>query len=417
MRVAHTHASLDDLGIVAAARKDPYEILGVSRTASQGEIKKAYYALAKKYHPDTNKDSDARVKFTQVQEAYELLSDEGKRAQFDQFGFGFQGGGGPPPPGGGGGAGGGGGPHPGGGFYSYSSSSSSGGQGFPGGFNPNDIFNQFFGGGFTGGASNFGGDMGGNGNGGEPFRHMSGDNIQTPLTISFMDAVKGTKKTVHVQRVADCSTCAGSGLKKGIKRQVCQTCHGSGMQTVQMGGFHMQSTCNACGGQGQAIPAGGQCDTCNGMGKVREPTSVIVDIPAGVDNKARIRVPGEGDAPLKGNGPKGDLFVTLNIQPSKIFKRQDTDVFADAKVPFYKALLGGKVRVPTIDGDVELKIPKGSQADDKIALRGRGIQRLAGTGHGDQIVTLKIGLPRSLTPDQKTLIEKYASLVDPDYRK
>ncbi|ORX49807.1 hypothetical protein DM01DRAFT_1290976, partial [Hesseltinella vesiculosa] len=338
-------------------RRDPYECLGVPKSASQSEIKKAYYAasslssaLAKKYHPDTNKDKDARLRFTQVQEAYELLSDEKKRAEFDQFGFGFQGTGGSQ-----------------GGFYSYTSTD---GHGFPGGFDPNDIFGQFFSGGGYSGGTNYT-DAGAHA-GGDPFRNLSGESIQAPLTISFMEACKGTKKSVSVQRVINCSTCSGSGMKQGIKRDLCKTCHGSGVQTVQMGGFHMQTTCSTCAGQGQSIPPGGQCDTCNGLGK---------------------------------------------IQPSKIFKRQDTDVFLDTKIPFYKALLGGKVRIPTIDGDVELKVPKGSQADDKIALRGRGIQRLQSSGRGDQIVTLKIDLPRTMSNEQRSLIETFASLVDRDYQK
>ncbi|KAI8092629.1 DnaJ domain-containing protein [Halteromyces radiatus] len=375
-------------------KEDPYKILGISKSASQNDIKKAYYALAKKYHPDTNKEKNAREKFTQVQEAYEMLSDEQKRAQFDQYGYGFEGG--PSTAGG---------PGPGfgpGGFYSQTSS-----QGFPGGFDPNDIFNQFF-----GGASHYQQAAGM----GEGFRTMTGENLQTPLTITFMEAVKGTKKTVHIQQVTNCSSCKGNGMKQGIKKETCKVCHGSGVQTVQMGGFNMQTTCSVCGGAGAAIPLGGECSTCQGIGKIRERKAVQVEIPPGVDNKARIRVVGQGDAPLKGNGPHGDLFVSLNIQPSKIFSRQDQDIFLNTKIPFYKAILGGKIRIPTIDGDVELKIPKGSQADDKIALRGRGIQHMRGTGRGDQVVTLKVELPRILRDDQRTLIEKYAQLVDPEYR-
>ncbi|RCH94139.1 hypothetical protein CU098_004792 [Rhizopus stolonifer] len=393
---------------VQQQKLDPYKTLGVPKTASQNDIKKAYYKLAKQYHPDTNKDKDAREKFVQIQEAYEILSDEQKRKQYDQFGHGFEGGAA--------------GPGSSGGFYNSSSSSS----GFPGGFDPNDIFSQFFGGGFSGSSAGFGsggfsaagfGDAGfGSAAGGGPFRTMSGEDIQIPLTIEFMEAVKGAKRTVTVNSVTNCPTCHGSGLKSGKSKTQCQVCHGTGMQAVQMGGFHMQATCQACGGAGSSIPLGSQCGTCNSAGKVRSRKQVEVTIPAGVDNNSRICVPGAGDAPLKGQGPHGDLFVSLNIKPSKVFRRQDADIFYDAKIPFYKAMLGGKVRVPTIDGDVEVKVPSGSQAEDSIALRGRGIQRLRGSSRGDQIVQLKIEFPRSLHGKQRELIEKYAALVDDEYK-
>ncbi|RCH86548.1 hypothetical protein CU098_001817, partial [Rhizopus stolonifer] len=323
--------------------------------------------LAKKYHPDTNKDKDAREKFVQIQEAYEILSDDEKRRQYDQFGHGFDGG----APGGGGG------------FH---------GSGFPGGFDPNDIFNPFG-------------------------RTSSGDSIQSPLTLSFMEAVKGATKFVQVDRVTNCSTCHGSGLKAGKSKNTCSVCHGSGVQTIMMGGgFGMQTTCQACSGEGSSVPPGCGCASCNSMGKVRERKTVKVTVPPGVDQGSRIRVAGEGDAPIKGNGPSGDLFVTLNIQASKVFRRQDTDIFVDAKIPFYKAMLGGRIRIPTVDGDVELKVPSGSQPGDNIALRGRGIQRLRSTTRGDQIVTLKVDFPRSLRGKQREIIEEYASLVDDEYK-
>ncbi|KAI8370013.1 hypothetical protein BD560DRAFT_370505 [Blakeslea trispora] len=372
-------------------KRDPYKTLGLSKSSSQSDIKKAYYKLAKQYHPDTNKDKSAREKFVQIQEAYEILSDEEKRKQYDQFGHGFD-------------------------HESQESKGYHGSSGFPGGFDPNDIFSQFFGGGF-GGSGGFGDAGFGSTAAGDPFRTTRGENIQVPLTIDFMEAVKGVNKTVTVESVTHCPTCQGSGMKTGQSKTVCQKCHGTGFQAIQMGGFHMQSTCQTCGGLGEFIPLGAQCNTCHSVGKVREKKQVQVKIPAGVDNQSRIRVPGAGDAPLKGNGPHGDLFVSLNIKPSPIFRRQDADIFCDAKVPFYKAILGGKVRIPTMDGDVEVKIPPGSQSQDNIALRGRGIQRLKGSSRGDQIVQLKIELPRSLQGKQRDLIEKYAALVDKDDQK
>ncbi|KAI9272523.1 hypothetical protein BY458DRAFT_533286 [Sporodiniella umbellata] len=369
-----------------SAKRDPYEVLGVNKGSSSSEIKKAYYGLAKKYHPDTNKDKDAREKFVQIQEAYEILSDDEKRKQYDQFGHGFEGAG---APGGGGG------------FY---------GGGFPGGFDPNDIFSQFFGGGFGGG--------GGTGASRDPFgRTSAGDSIQAPLTLTFMEAVKGATKFVNVDRVTNCFTCHGSGLKAGKKKSSCTVCKGSGVQTIMMGGgFGMQTTCQACGGEGSSIPPNCGCASCNSMGKVKERKTVKVTVPPGVDQGSRLRVSGEGDAPIKGNGPNGDLFVTLNIEASKIFRRQDSDIFVEAKIPFHKALLGGRIRIPTVDGDVELKVPSGSQPGDNISLRGRGIQRLRGISRGDQVVTLKVELPRSLRGKQKEIIEQYAGLVDEEYR-
>ncbi|CAO3653372.1 unnamed protein product [Mucor hiemalis] len=293
----------------------------------------------------------------------------------------------------------GGGGGPGGGFH--------GGGGFPGGFDPNDIFSQFFGGGFGGR---------GGGGGGDPFRQSPGEDLQVPLTLTFMEAVKGATKFVQVNKVTNCDTCHGSGLGAGKKKETCSVCHGAGAQTIMMGGFHMQAACQACGGAGSSIPPGCGCSSCNSMGKVRERKTVQVSVPPGLDQNSRIRISGEGDAPMKGNGPNGDLFVTLNIQASKIFRRQDSDIFVEAKIPFYKAMLGGRIRIPTVDGDVEVKVPSGAQPGDNIALRGRGIQRLRSSTRGDQIVTLKVEFPRSLKGKQREIIEEYASLVDEDYR-
>lgn len=238
--------------------------------------------MAKKYHPDTNKDKDAREKFVQIQEAYEILSDDQKRQQYDQFGHGFDGnnmGGG-------------------GGFH--------GGGGFPGGFDPNDIFSQFFGGGF-------GGRGGGRPGGADPFRQAPGEDLQTHVTLSFMEAVKGTTKYVQVDKVTNCDKCEGSGLDEGKQKETCKNCNGSGVQTIMMGGFHMQAACQACGGVGSSIPQGCGCPSCNSMGKVRERKTVQVKVPPGVDQNTRIKVNGEGDVPLSGKGPSGDLFVNLNV--------------------------------------------------------------------------------------------------------
>lgn len=347
--------------------------------------------MAKKYHPDTNKDKDAREKFVQIQEAYEILSDDDKRKQYDQFGHGFDGGMG-------------GNPYGGGGFHA--------GGGFPGGFDPNDIFSQFFGGGFNarGGGNPFTG-------GGGHARPARGNDVEVPLTLSFMEAVKGITKFIQIKQWANCETCEGSGLRAGKQKSTCSVCHGSGVQTIMMGGFHMQAACQACGGAGSSIPSGCECPTCKSAGVHQQQKTIKITVPPGVDQNSRIRVTGEGDAPLRGGGGlHGDLFVTLNVQPSKVFRRQDSDILVEAKVPFYKAMLGGRVRIPTIDGDVDVKIPSGAQPGDNIALRGRGIQRLRSAQRGDQIVTLKVEFPRSLRGQQKEIIEQYAALVDEEYR-
>ncbi|KAI8328020.1 hypothetical protein BC941DRAFT_445826 [Chlamydoabsidia padenii] len=363
---------------------DPYHILGIPPSANQVDIKKAYYTLAKKYHPDTSKDKDAQDKFAQVQQAYEMLS--GDQHGFHRRGFTST-------------------------FGEDLTTSSRSRHGFE--HDSNEGFHPFFGGGaghhrqpHTTGRDSDG------------FRIMSGENIQTPLTITFIEAAKGTKKTVWIDQVTRCSSCQGTGMKAGISLGSCHTCQGRGIETVRMGrgGYPMQTTCTTCHGSGNSIPFGGECGSCKGIGKVRERTAVEIDIPPGVDNKARLRVPGQGDAPLQGNGPHGDLFVSLNILPSSIFRRQEKDVFMDTKIPFYKAILGGQVQVPTLDGDVELTIPTGSQMDDTLVLEGKGIQQSRGTSRGDQIVTLKVELPSSLDGDRNHMIKKYATLVDPEYR-
>ncbi|RUS27235.1 putative mitochondrial DnaJ chaperone, partial [Jimgerdemannia flammicorona] len=357
-----------------AAKQDPYVILGVSKTASQNDIKKAYYALAKKYHPDTNKDADAREKFVQIQEAYEILSDDQKRAHYDQFG------------------------------HQSEAPSGPSGAGF-GGFDPNDLFSSFFGAGF--GARTAAAGTGASAS--------IGDDIQKPITLTFMEAAKGTTKNITIEPIVSCASCSGTGLKAGKQKETCRTCRGTGVQSMVMGGFHMQTTCQECGGIGTHIPSNAQCQSCDGGGRKTGRKTVQVNIPPGVDNNSRIRMAGEGDAPMRGRGPSGDLYVLLNVLPSETFRRQDSDVFVDTTIPFHLAVLGGEVRVPTIDGDVELKVPSGSQPGDNILLRKRGIKKLRNQGRGDQIVTLKVELPKTLTEGQRSIIQEYAKLVDPAY--
>ncbi|KAJ3232872.1 hypothetical protein HDU81_002617 [Chytriomyces hyalinus] len=418
-RAAQFHASVRHLA--NRPNKDPYKLLGVDKTASPNEIKKAYYAKAKELHPDTNKDPDAKDKFHELQQAYDILSDEKKKASFDQYGqaepnTGFGGGNAGPSgysgggfPGGSGGSGGfsGGFPgassggFPGGGFEGF------GGFGAFGGFDRGPqsggtIFDEIF--------RNFGG------TGGRGFNNSSeaGRDVNVSLRIGFMEAVKGVDKSVNYQSVANCDTCGGSGMKKGAKQTRCATCGGSGSQTYVRGGFQMSTTCTTCGGSGMHIPRDAQCPPCQGQGKAVKVNSATVVIPAGVDNGTKVRVPGKGDAALTGNGPAGDLYVHLEVQPHPIFYREGRDIFVTASVPLHMALLGGTVRVPTVDGDVELTIPPGTQPDEKKRLPNRGVVRVGRKDRGDEYVTIKIDIPRHLSENQRRAFLEAFDLSGPD---
>ncbi|KAI9597645.1 hypothetical protein BDF19DRAFT_434033 [Syncephalis fuscata] len=373
--------SFHTTAVNSALKRDAYEVLGISRTANQSEVKKAYYALAKKYHPDTNKDKSAHDKFVEIQEAYEILSDEQKRASYDQFGHaGF---GGEAPPGAGG----------------FPGSHPFGGNGA--GFSPNDIFEQFFGGGFR--------RSGGAGPGG--FQAV-GDDLQTRLTISFMEAVKGTTKTIRIAPIVTCRTCKGNGTKDGKRPESCKACHGTGHRVIMQGPFQMATPCNVCSGTGEFIPASSQCTTCKGAKRVRESKTVSVDIPPGVDNDVKIRLAGEGDAPGEGNGPRGDLYVQLTVERSSTFKRQGANVYLDVDVPLQKAILGGTIRIPTLTGDVELNVSSGTQPNEIRVLRKRGIKKLNGKDHGDQYVTMKIKIPTKLSSRQRELLKAFATEME-----
>ncbi|KAK9710855.1 mdj1 protein precursor, variant 2 [Basidiobolus ranarum] len=349
-------------------KEDPYKVLGVSKDSTKSDIKKAYFQLAKKYHPDSNKKDDgAQEKFVKVQEAYQILSDDKRRADYDQFGRSSE--------------------NPFGGSQGYTSNANPGGfysEGFEGfsGFNADDIFGNIFGG--RGGFQR------------KTHRgvYQSGNNVEVPLTVDFMDAVKGTKCNITVTPVATCESCKGEGLKLGKKKEACVQCGGTG-QTSYTSNFGMfASPCNACHGEGMYIPPECKCNICNGMGRVRKHKTITVNVPAGADDGVKIRVAGNGDAPLYGNGPAGDLFVKLKVSPSNIFKRKGADIYVDATIPLHKAALGGFIRVPTIDGQVELKIPAGTQSDDISVIRDRGVKILNRNAHGNQYVKLKVEIPR-----------------------
>lgn len=397
--------------------RDPYKTLGVDKTANASAIKKAYYGLAKKFHPDTNKEPTAKDRFAEIQAAYELLSDPKKRETFDQYGAsGFDANGdvgGNPFAGGGGG---GGNPFAGGGGFG-------GGQGgFGGGFNFEDLFHAFSG---QNGAGNpFGGAAGGRrgagGRGGNPFQQevMVGDNIEVQTSISFMEAARGVTKTINITPLVTCKTCTGSGVKKGTQRSSCTSCNGTGTRVhFVQGGFQMASTCNACGGTGTAIPRGSECRTCSGDGAVRERQTISVDIPGGVEDGMRLRVDGQGDAAQTGRAGgadarsvRGDLYVFVRVASDSKFTRSGSDILHTATVPLTTAILGGELTVPTLDGDVKVRVATGTNSGDKITLSGKGMKKLGGRrgAVGDQRVEFRVAMPKYLTSNQRTIVEMLA---------
>lgn len=384
---------------------DPYKTLGVDKGASGGDIKKAYYGMAKKYHPDTNKDPSAKEKFSEAQSAYEILSDPQKKENYDRFGSAaFDGGGFDPNAAGGGnpfsGAGGFGGF--GGGF----------GGGFPGGFGADINFEDLFGA-FAGGAR-----RGGRGRRG-PFQEvLVGEDIEVQTNITFMDAAKGTAQDIVITPLTQCGTCHGDGLKKGAKRTQCRSCNGSGTRVHFMqGGFQIAATCDNCGGAGLNVPRGSECGTCNGNGVFRDKKTISVDIPGGVEDGMRLRVAGEGDAPPSGTSAapgsrtqKGDLYVSIRVAPDHRFSRSGSDILYTASIPLTTALLGGEVMVPTLDSEVKVRVATGTGTGDRITLSGMGMKKIGRgsrmfTPTGDLRVEFKIAMPKYLTGNQRTILE------------
>ncbi|GAA5943247.1 uncharacterized protein JCM15063_005306 [Sporobolomyces koalae] len=370
-----------------ALAKNPYQVLGVGKDASSSEIKKNYYQLAKKYHPDSSKEKNAKEKFVEIQEAYDVLSDDKKRADFDRFGSASQ--------------------QPGFDSDAYARATSSfGGAGF----------GDFFGGGAGGpgaGPDIFESLFGAFGRGGSAGPRQTtpvGDDIEVNLSIPFIDAAKGASRTVAISPVVDCHTCKGNGMKEGMKKTTCGSCGGTGTRTFTIqSGFQMASTCAACGGSGSVAPPGSNCGTCAGVGKVRERRTVEVKIPPGVDDGMKIRIDGKGDAPIGGKGRTGDLFVRVNVIPSKVFTRQGSNIYQNVSVPFYTAILGGKAPVKTLDRDVEIRVPGGTQPGEEMVLRGKGVKKLYKEEHGDLIVRFNVSMPRSLSAAQRSILQQFVA--------
>jgi molecular chaperone DnaJ len=347
------------------AKRDYYEVLGVSKSASADEIKKAYRRLAMKHHPDRNKeDSDGSEKrFKEAKEAYEVLKDEQKRAAYDQFGHdGLRGG-----PGG-----------PGGGY---------GAEGFGDIFG--DVFGDIFGGGRRGGGAP------------QVFR---GADLGYELKLDLETAVAGDSITIDVPTQVGCETCGGSGAKKGSDPVKCTTCGGVGQVRMQQGFFSIQQTCPACKGAGTTISD--PCTDCHGRGRVRKTRTLSVKVPAGVDDGDRIRLSGEGEAGRNG-GPSGDLYVEIRVQPHKIFDREGANISCEVPVSIATATLGGEVELPTLDGNVSLKIPAGTQSGKVFRLRGKGVTTVRDHRQGDLFAMVAVETPVHLTAKQKEMLEKF----------
>lgn len=356
--------------------QDYYSLLNVAKDADGPTIKSAFRKLAMKYHPDRNQgDAEAEKKFKEIGEAYEVLSDEQKRAAYDRFGHAaFKNGG----MGGAGGA-------PGG-----------GGQGFSAGAF-SDIFDDIFG--------EFMGGQRGGGAGGGRRNPGRGADLKHDLTISLSNAYQGRKTTITVPSSEACEPCEGSGAEPGSGPTACATCGGAGRVRAQQGFFTVERTCPACNGRGQVITD--PCKGCHGQGRVRKDRTLQVDIPSGVEDGTRIRLAGEGEAGVRG-GPFGDLYLFVSVGEHELFERDGPDLYCMAHVPMTKAALGGEIEAPTIDGGrIKIKIPAGAQSGKKFRLRGKGMTMLRRKGHGDMYVELHVETPMDLSPRQKELLQEF----------
>lgn len=343
-----------------------YEVLGLQRNASEGEIKKSYRRLAMKFHPDRNtgdKAVEAERNFKEAKEAYEVLSDAQKRAAYDQFGHaGVEG-----------------------------AAAGAGGYG-GGGASFSDIFGDVFG-------DIFGGGRGGGGR----QQAYRGADLRYNLDLSLEDAVAGTSVKIKVPSWVNCESCGGSGAKKGSSPKTCSTCHGAGQVRMQQGFFSVQQTCPTCQGKGTVIED--PCPACHGQGRVQETKTLSVKVPPGVDTGDRIRLGGEGEAGENG-GPPGDLYVQVSVHEHPIFTRDDANLYCEIPISFTTAALGGETEVPTLDSKVSLKIPEGTQTGRMFRMRGKGIKPVRGGPQGDLICRVVVETPVKLTAEQRRLVEE-----------
>jgi molecular chaperone DnaJ len=345
-------------------QRDYYELLGVSRTASSQEIKKAFRTLAMKYHPDRNPgDSTAEEKFKEIHNAYSILSDKDKRAAYDQFG------------------------------HAGVDPSMRGGPGGFGGFGGvEDVFGDIFENIFYGGRS-----------AGRQSRGQRGSDLQFNITLTLEEAALGKEVEITVPRQGMCHACNGSGAKPGTQPKNCETCNGMGQVRMQQGFFSIQQTCPSCHGEGKVIAD--PCTSCHGQGRIRESKKLTVKIPAGVDDGDRVRLSGEGEAGMYGGGT-GDLYVQINLKKHALFERHENDLHCEVPISFITAALGGSIEVPTLEGRVTLKIPSETQTGKVFRLRGKGMKSVRGHGQGDLLCKVVVEIPVNLSRDQKDLLAK-----------
>ena len=358
-----------------STKRDYYDVLGVDKSADATAIKKAYRKLAMKYHPDKNPgDKEAEEKFKEINEAYEVLSDETKRRNYDQFG------------------------HEGVNGQGFGGAGGFGGQGF-GGFDDifGDIFGDMFGGGFSGGSRQ------------RRRGPERGADIKQRVNISFEEAAFGKKVQVKINRSEECDQCHGSGAKPGTSKKTCPTCHGSGqVQSVQrtpFGNIASTRTCSTCNGEGEVIDS--PCSKCHGKGSIRKTKTIEVDIPAGIDNGQMIKLGGQGELGTRG-GPRGDLYIEVNVQSHPLFTRDGYDVYLEMPITFAQATLGDKIQVPTLDGKVQYEVPEGTQTGTVFRLKGKGIPKLKSNVRGDQYVKVTVEIPKKLNEKQKELVREFA---------
>jgi molecular chaperone DnaJ len=365
-----------------ANKRDYYEVLGVEKNASDSDIKKAYRKMAKQYHPDVNSgDTVAEAKFKEVNEAYQILSDSQKRAQYDQFG------------------------------HAGTDPNGFGGGGFNGDFDfggIGDIFESFFGG------SGFGGGRSGRSKNGP----QKGADLKYAMEIAFEEAAFGVEREISINRMENCATCSGSGSKPGTSHTTCKHCNGTGQvqykQSTPFGQFVNIKACDVCRGEGRIITD--PCQTCNGKGKIRKSVKIKINVPAGIDDGQTISLRGEGEPGSKG-GPSGDLFISIRVKPHALFQRQGNDVVCDIPITFVQAVLGAELEVPTLDGKVKYSIPEGTQTGSVFRLRSKGIPFLRGNGRGDQYVKVNVEVPKKLNEKQKNILKEFAEISGDEHHE
>lgn len=345
------------------SKRDFYDVLNIDKDASKDEIRKAYRKLARKYHPDVNKEEGAEEKFKEVKEAYEVLSDEQKRAQYDQFGHD--------------------GPM-GGGFGGFGGAQDFSGFG--------DIFDMFFGGGRAQ----------------DPNAPRKGADLQYTMVLEFEEAIFGKETEITIPKEEECDTCHGSGAKPGTKVKTCSHCQGSGQlnteQNTPFGRVVNRRVCHYCQGTGKIIPE--KCTTCRGTGRVKKQRKIKVNIPAGIDEGQQIRVSGKGEEGVNG-GPAGDLFVVIQVKPHDFFEREGDNIYCEVPLTYTQAALGDEIEVPTVHGNVMLKIPAGTQTGKVFRMKSKGVPNVRGYGQGDQHVIVKVITPTKLTDKQKELLREF----------